>query len=98
MLRARTSLADSGSGRRTVNVTWARGSAVAVGPAAGFGVEGLAVGKVGHLSSEMAQAWLVMARMIMKNRMRREKIECGFIHSPRCFMLGWAHGAVVPPA
>src|SRR5436309_14425568 len=87
MLIARTSLAARGSGRRTVNVTWARGNAVAVGPVGTFGVEGLAVGKVGHWISEMAQAWLLKVKMIINNRMRREKTECDFIDSPRCFTL-----------
>src|SRR5215208_4891195 len=94
MLMASTSLAGRGSGRRTVNITWARGKAVAAGPVGGLGLVGLAVGKVGHFKSEIAQAWLLKARIITNNRVRRGKTECDFIHSPRCFMLRCALGAL----
>src|SRR5512146_2988648 len=79
MLMARTSFAARGSGRRTVKVTSARGRAVAVGPVGKLGVEGLAVGKVGHFKSEIAQAWLTKARTMRKKRMRRERTDGDFI-------------------
>src|SRR5690349_24826214 len=85
MLRTRTSLAANGSGSRTVNVTWARGKSVGVGPLGRLVLDGLRVGNVGHLSSEMAQAWLPRARTRMNKRIRREKTECEFMVSPQYF-------------
>jgi hypothetical protein len=45
------------------------------------------VGNDGHSNSEMAQAWLVNARMTMKNSIRREKTKRDFIGSPQRFTL-----------
>src|ERR1043165_7558583 len=85
MLRARTSFAARGSGRRTVNVTWARGRSVGVGPLGMLVLDGLSVGKVGHFRREMAQAWLLTARARINNRIRREKTDGDFMVSPQCF-------------
>src|ERR1044071_3010230 len=82
MLRTTTSLGAKGSGRRTVNVTCARGRSVGVGPLGMLVFAGARVGKVGHLRSEMAQAWLARAKVRIKKRMRREKTEGAFMVSP----------------
>jgi len=81
------SFGASGSGSRTVNVTSARGAGVAVGPVGLLGFGGPAVGNDGHSSREMAQAWLVNARIMIKDSIRREKTKCDFMLSPQHFTL-----------
>src|SRR5512141_926074 len=85
-LMASTSLAASGAGKRTVNLTSARACGVGLGPVGGCEEGAPGVLGNGHFKRVSAHAWLINASRVIHRKIRCRKTERDLISLLNAFI------------